>query len=186
MARHRDGASYLREFIFGVEDGLITSFGIVTGVTAAAAGIYVILLAGVVEMFAGAVSMAAGTYLSIKAQREVMVRERRIATHRARRSSHVRHDYNLLARKIEQPFHGALVMAASFVIGAAIPLLPYLIGIASWEASLGLTVVALFGFGATKGRYTQRDWLRSGLEMLAVGMIAGLAGYAIGSLFVAG
>ncbi|MBU0953057.1 MAG: VIT1/CCC1 transporter family protein [Nanoarchaeota archaeon] len=67
--------TYLREIVFGVEDGLISTLGIVAGVSGAAAGNMVVLLAGLAGMFSGAVSMAAGTYLSTKSERELYKRE---------------------------------------------------------------------------------------------------------------
>jgi len=69
------GGRSLREFIFGVEDGLISSVGIVTGVVGAAVGSFFIILAGIISMFAGALSMAAGTYLSIKSENNFYKRE---------------------------------------------------------------------------------------------------------------
>ncbi|MBI4010013.1 MAG: VIT1/CCC1 transporter family protein [Candidatus Aenigmarchaeota archaeon] len=72
---HIIGGKSLREFIFGVEDGLISSVGIVTGVVGAAVGSFFIVLAGVISMFAGALSMAAGTYLSIKSENDYYKQE---------------------------------------------------------------------------------------------------------------
>ena len=65
----------LREFVFGIEDGLISSVGIVTGVVGAAVSSFFIILAGIISMFAGALSMAVGTYLSIKSENDYYRRE---------------------------------------------------------------------------------------------------------------
>ena len=72
---HILGGKSLREFIFGVEDGLISSVGIVTGVVGAAVSSFFIVLAGIISMFAGALSMSAGTYLSIKSENDYYKRE---------------------------------------------------------------------------------------------------------------
>lgn len=186
-ARHKHkkrDTSYIREFIFGVEDGLVTSFGVVIGVSAAAAGVYVILLAGLVAMFSGAVSMAAGTYLSIKSQHEVYEREMEIELRHSRAKTIIRHEYGLMKSRLEMPFRGAGIMALSFLVGAFIPLAPYILGTDWWHVSVFLTGAALFAFGAAKTYYTKRSWIKSGTEMLLLGIIAGLAGWAIGSLFV--
>jgi len=61
----------MKDVVFGSEDGLISNLGLVLGVAASGAPNEAVLLAGVASMFAGAVSMAAGDYLSIKSQKEV-------------------------------------------------------------------------------------------------------------------
>jgi VIT1/CCC1 family predicted Fe2+/Mn2+ transporter len=65
----------IREVVFGVQDGLLTTLGFVSGLNGAGANRSLVLLAGFVEMFAGAMSMAAGAYLSGKAEIEVYQRE---------------------------------------------------------------------------------------------------------------
>jgi vacuolar iron transporter family protein len=82
------------------------------------------------------------------------------------------------------PLQGALVMGASFGVGAVVPVLPYLVlplGAAIWGA-LVATAAVLFGIGVIKSRWTQGGWLRSGLEILALGAFAGIAGFFFGSL----
>jgi VIT1/CCC1 family predicted Fe2+/Mn2+ transporter len=81
------------------------------------------------------------------------------------------------------PLQGALVMGGAFGIGAAVPIIPYLIlGVdATWLAVLA-TGVVLFGIGVVKSRWTQRNWLVSGGEILLLGAVAGVAGYFFGNL----
>ena len=64
--------SRIREVVFGMQDGLISTVGFVAGVHGATANTRLVLLAGIVQMIAGAFSMAAGAYLSTKAEREVV------------------------------------------------------------------------------------------------------------------
>ncbi len=70
---HRTGRSgTLRAVIFGVSDGLVSNLSLVMGVTGASAGNpSFILLAGVAGLLAGAISMAAGEYVSMQSQREL-------------------------------------------------------------------------------------------------------------------
>lgn len=82
------------------------------------------------------------------------------------------------------PMQGALVMAVAFGLGAAVPIIPYLLfsvqgGI---YGSVLLTASALFAIGVVKSRWTRRGWLRSGLEILVLGAFAGIAGYFFGGL----
>jgi len=65
------------------------------------------------------------------------------------------------------------------------PVLPFLLPntkIASIIALVG-TGLALFGVGAYKTKVTRRSWLKSGMEMLVVALLAAAAGYVIGYLF---
>ena len=64
--------SQIREVVFGAQDGLISTVGFVAGVHGATQDTRLVLLAGIVQMIAGAFSMAAGAYLSTKAEREVV------------------------------------------------------------------------------------------------------------------
>jgi VIT1/CCC1 family predicted Fe2+/Mn2+ transporter len=82
------------------------------------------------------------------------------------------------------PLQGALVMGAAFGLGAAVPILPYVllpVSIATFSSVL-TTAVVLFGIGLFKSRWTRRNPLRSGLEILALGAFAGVAGYFFGSV----
>jgi len=82
------------------------------------------------------------------------------------------------------PAQGALVMGVSFGVGSLIPIVPYLF-LPVRTAIFGSVVatgLVLFGIGVLKSRWTRRDWMRSGLEILALGAFAGVAGYLFGSV----
>jgi vacuolar iron transporter family protein len=64
----------LRAAIFGVNDGLVSNFSLIMGFAGAGADNSVILLAGVAGLLAGAFSMGAGEYISMRVQREVFER----------------------------------------------------------------------------------------------------------------
>jgi VIT1/CCC1 family predicted Fe2+/Mn2+ transporter len=82
------------------------------------------------------------------------------------------------------PFQGAVIMGAAFGLGAAVPVVPYLLlGAAeAVYASVAATAAVLFGIGVVKARWTRRGRLRSGLEILVLGAVAGVAGYVFGNL----
>lgn len=74
--RHRNiGDGGARAAIFGISDGLVTSISLVLGVAAAQTSVAVVRLAGLAGLLGGAFSMAAGEYVSMKAQRELLQRE---------------------------------------------------------------------------------------------------------------
>jgi vacuolar iron transporter family protein len=64
----------LRAAIFGINDGLVSNFSLIMGFAGAAQDNTVILLAGIAGLLAGACSMGAGEYISMKVQREVFER----------------------------------------------------------------------------------------------------------------
>jgi vacuolar iron transporter family protein len=73
---HRDiGGGGARAAVFGISDGLVTNVSLVLGIAGANPGGTIVRLAGVAGLIAGSFSMAAGEYLSMTAQRELMQRE---------------------------------------------------------------------------------------------------------------
>jgi VIT1/CCC1 family predicted Fe2+/Mn2+ transporter len=62
----------VRELVFGMQDGILTTLGIVTGVGAAQADRTTILLTGIVSLIVGAASMGVGEYVGGKSEREVV------------------------------------------------------------------------------------------------------------------
>ncbi len=82
------------------------------------------------------------------------------------------------------PMQGALIMGAAFGLGAAVPVIPYVllpIEVAIWT-SVVATGAVLFGIGVVKSRWTRRRWLRSGAEILLLGAVAGIAGFLFGDI----
>jgi VIT1/CCC1 family predicted Fe2+/Mn2+ transporter len=74
--QHRDvRGGGARAAVFGLSDGLVTNISLVLGVAGASPGGQIVRLVGVAGLVAGAFSMAAGEYLSMTAQRELMERE---------------------------------------------------------------------------------------------------------------
>jgi VIT1/CCC1 family predicted Fe2+/Mn2+ transporter len=69
------GGGTLRAAVFGVNDGLVSNLSLVMGFAGASADAKFVLLAGLSGLLAGASSMAAGEYISMKAQRELLERQ---------------------------------------------------------------------------------------------------------------
>jgi len=81
-ARHRSAVGdNLRAAVFGVNDGLISNTSLVLGVAGAGATQHSVLITGLAGLLAGALSMAAGEYVSVRSQREMY--EYQIALERA-------------------------------------------------------------------------------------------------------
>ena len=88
---------------------------------------------------------------------------------------------------LEEPDPGrawksALTIAGAYVVGGMIPLAPYmLVASASraLQASVGVTLLALVGFGLIKGKFTGSPPLRSAVQTTLIGGLAAAAAYAI-------
>lgn len=75
-SHHRDlQGGVARAAVFGISDGLLTNISLILGVAGASPPSAVVLLAGLAELVAGAFSMAAGEYVSMSAQSELLQRE---------------------------------------------------------------------------------------------------------------
>jgi VIT1/CCC1 family predicted Fe2+/Mn2+ transporter len=160
LSRH-----YLPDLVYGANDGIITTFAVVSGVVGAALSETVILVLGFANLLADGFSMGASNYLARRSNVEAAEVTDRADAFR----------------------HGAATIVG-FVLAGVTPLVAYLVPLADgarWPAAIGLTAAALFGVGASRALVTKRGLLRSGGEMLLVGSLAAVVAYAIGA-FVAG
>jgi VIT1/CCC1 family predicted Fe2+/Mn2+ transporter len=79
---HRDVAGgWLRPAVFGMVDGLVSNFALISGVAAAASTSAPVLLAGTAGLVGGALSMATGEYTSVRSQNESMQAEVEVERH---------------------------------------------------------------------------------------------------------
>jgi VIT1/CCC1 family predicted Fe2+/Mn2+ transporter len=86
------------------------------------------------------------------------------------------------------PARSALTVGVSYLLGASVPVCPYLfvhqpLGVA---VSAVATVGTLFVVGAAKTLITGRSWWRSGFESMAIGIAAAVVTYGAGVLFASG
>jgi VIT1/CCC1 family predicted Fe2+/Mn2+ transporter len=165
---HLERANTLRAAVFGVQDGIVSTFGLVMGVAGARISPEAVIVAGAAGLVSGALSMGAGEYVSVRVQQELLTAR----TGPAGATSGV------------DPGRAAAANAGLFVVGGALPLLPFLLttGATAVAVSAALSVLALFLTGAGLTRLTRSSPLRSGLRMLVIGGGAGILGYAVGSL----
>ncbi len=96
----------------------------------------------------------------------------------------VREELGLDPDQLGSPWGAAGGSFVAFAIGAAIPVIPYLVGggPAILGISLGLSLAALFTVGAAVSLLTGRGLLFSGARQLGIGLAAAIVTYAIGSL----
>ncbi len=94
----------------------------------------------------------------------------------------VEKELGLSAEVTTNPVKDAFVMAAAFIMGALIPVLPYFFtqGNIAIIASVAATLFGLFALGMGKGRIVKKSPIMQGLEILAVGAVAGAIAFGLG------
>jgi VIT1/CCC1 family predicted Fe2+/Mn2+ transporter len=159
-ARARVG-HYLPDLVYGANDGIITTFAVVSGVVGAELSRSIILILGFANLFADGISMGASNYLARRSTAN--------AEERATREDGLRH---------------ASATIGAFVLAGLVPLAAYLLPLPSdsrFVAATVLTATTLFLVGAARSFVTGLSPFRSGVEMLLVGALAAIAAYLIGA-----
>jgi vacuolar iron transporter family protein len=156
---------YLKDLVYGANDGIITTFAVVAGVTGAELAPRIVLILGLANLLADGFSMGASNFLAIRSDEAV------------RRSSGL----SLLE---PFPFRHALATFAAFVLAGTIPLVSYVLTVreTAFASAVLLTLAALFGVGAARSLVVDTPWYRAGAEMLLVGAAASAVAYGVGDL----
>lgn len=153
---------YLRSSLFGVEDALVSTTGMIVGLIAASPTKEFILLASLITIAVEASSMGAGEFLSER------------AVHQLEKDDLTTNNF----------IFGGIIMFASYALAGLIPVLPILF-FPLPEAgfiSVFCAFIGLYLLGYTKGKIVKINRNRSGLEMLIVGGIAAVIGITVGLL----
>ena len=96
--------------------------------------------------------------------------------------THVREELGLNPKDLGSPWGAALSSFGAFVIGAIVPVIPYMLfsnPTAFW-LSIALSGLALLGVGVAISSFTGRHWLYSGTRMLLIGALAAVVTYLVG------
>lgn len=96
---------------------------------------------------------------------------------------HAQEEFGVDPTNLPSPRTAAGSSLAAFAVGAFVPLAPYLFGATSLWLSAVLAAVALVIAGVTASRFTDRSPLFGGLRQLALGVLAAVVTYGVGSLF---
>jgi VIT1/CCC1 family predicted Fe2+/Mn2+ transporter len=152
---------FIRNIVFGVEDGLVSTLGFVSGIAAINIGNDILLLTGVVLIVAEAFSMAAGSFLTAESVRDLTSK---------RHGSH------------SGPLIGAVIMFVAYIGAGTLVISPYFV---AWPGpalgiSIAISLTALFVLGIVIARVARVPVLARGIRAVLVG------GAAIGiGIFVA-
>jgi len=216
-----DRIGWLRAAVLGANDGIVSTASLIVGVAAASAKPSDILVAGVAGLVAGAMSMAAGEYVSVSSQSDTehadLARERKELSENVKfereelAQLYVKRGVDqALARKVAdqlmakdalgahahdelgiseistaRPVQAALTSAATFAVGAAMPLLMVVVSPA--DDLVPIVSVASLGFlaflGAVGAKTGGADVLRATARVTFWGALAMALTAGIGALF---
>ena len=223
--RHRSARiGWLRAAVLGANDGIVSTASLLVGVASAGAGAHELWVTGVAGLVAGAMSMAAGEYVSVHSQADTehadLAREqaelaqdpaaehRELAAIYAARGlqpdlarqvaeqlmahdalgAHARDELGLTATLSARPVQAALASAASFAVGAALPLAA--LALAPAPQRLAWLVASALGFLAALGLLSARaggaGLLRGAARVTFWGALAMAVTAGAGALFGAG
>lgn len=166
--------NWLRAGVLGANDGIVSIAATVVGVAGATAEVNALLIAGIAALVAGALSMAAGEYVSVSSQRDaemVAARLRAAAGHSGK-------------AELTNPWHAAIASLGAFAVGGLIPLLVVLApwGGARVIATFVAVVAALVVTGWVSARFSGASVRRAVLRNVLGGGLAMAVTYGIGSL----
>lgn len=153
---------YLRSAMFGFQDGLVSTTGVVVGISAGVEQKAIIILAAIVAVMVEASSMAAGQYSSEKAV----------------------HQMDKTGRHKDDLMVGAGIMFFSYLLAGLVPIIPIIL----FDQPLALYLSIIFAFiglfiiGYVKGYIVAQKPLRSALELFIIGAIATSIGLIVGYL----
>ena len=224
--RHTEGhrthrVGWLRAAVLGANDGIVSTASLIVGVAAANASADSIVVAGVAGLVAGAMSMAAGEYVSVHSQADTenadLARERaelqatpeaelleltgiyvsRGLDHELARKvaeqltahdalgAHARDELGISEILAARPVQAALSSAASFAVGAALPLAVAVVARGSavipWVS--GMSLVFLAALGALAARAGGAKALTGASRIAFWGALAMAATAGVGAIF---
>lgn len=151
---------YLRSGLFGLQDGLVSTTGVVAGISAGVSDKTIIVLAALVAVSVEASSMAAGQYTSEKAV----------------------HQLDKTGKHTDSLILGAVIMFFAYFLAGLVPIVPTII-LNQPEAtpiSIIAALIGLFIVGYIKGKIVEHHALRSAIELLVIGGVATVIGLIVG------
>ena len=212
---------WLRAAVLGANDGIVSTASLVVGVAAAAVGRHEVLVAGVAGLVSGALSMAAGEYVSVSSQADteeadLAVERTALATQPAAEEAelaaiyvqrglerplartvarqlmahdalgaHARDELGLSETLGARPLQAAVASAATFAVGAALPLLTAALAPPAGLvlAVPGVSLVCLAGLGAIAARTGGASASKGAVRVTFWGALAMAATAGAGALF---
>ena len=153
---------YLQSAMFGFNDALVSTTGVIVGVSTGTKNKQIVILAGVVTILVEALSMGAGQYNSSK------------SAHQLEKTD---------AAKV--PLISGGIMFVSYFTAGLVPLLPIILFPIEYSRNVSIVaaLVGLFILGYLKGKVVKVSPIRSAIEILIIGGLATTIGIVAGNIF---
>ena len=168
--RFKEGI-YIGDFVYGANDGIVTTFAVVAGAIGAGLSPGVIIILGLANLMADGFSMGASSFLAIRSEKEV------------ERKQKLQQGNVAPPNGLETPLQHGFVTFIAFLGAGFIPLIPYVAGFASDTQFLVSSIFAgvmFFLVGAGRTIITGGKLLVGGMEVLLVGGVASAVAFGIG------
>lgn len=157
-------ASYIRNFVFGVEDSLVSTVGLLSGIAVGGVSRSQIVLTGIILLLVEAFSMAVGSLLSEQSAEEYLRRK----------------EVSMLPAAID-----SIIMFTSYFLAGLVTLAPYFFMEvkAALPISIAFSLSALFLLGVVSATFFGTRIFRNGLRSLLIGGLAILVGITASRIF---
>ncbi len=156
---------YIRDVVYGANDGIITTFAVVASMEGAKLGTFAILAVGFASLFADGFSMATSSFLANRSDQDVK-------------------NHDGIKASEEKPILGSIVTFCAFLTAGSTPLLPYILLNSNREDLYLLSAImaftTMFLIGGFRTKLTGKNFLLAGAEMTIIGGTAATVAFFIG------
>lgn len=153
---------YLQSAMFGFNDALVSTTGVIVGISTGTGNKQVVILAGVVTILVEALSMGSGQYLSSK------------SAHQLDKSESFR-----------VPLMSGAIMFVAYFLAGLVPLLAIFLSPMSYARNVAIVaaLICLLILGYAKGKIVKVSPVKSALEVFIIGGAATAIGIVAGKIF---
>ncbi len=148
--------------MFGFNDALVSTTGVIVGISTGTRNKQVVILAGVVTILVEALSMGSGQYLSSK------------SAHQLDKSESFR-----------VPVVSGIIMFWAYFLAGLVPLLAIIFFPISYSRNVAIiaALICLLALGYVKGKVVDVPPIKSALEIFIIGGLATMIGIIVGNIF---
>jgi len=153
---------YLQSAMFGFNDALVSTTGVIVGISTGTGNKQVVILAGVVTILVEALSMGSGQYLSSKSAHQLDKTD-----------------------SFKIPIIGGIIMFCAYFLAGLVPLLAIILFPVDMGRNVAIVaaLVCLLLLGYAKGKIVKVSPLRSAIEVFIIGGITTIIGIIAGNIF---
>jgi VIT1/CCC1 family predicted Fe2+/Mn2+ transporter len=150
---------YLADIVYGGNDGIVTTFAVISGVVGANLSLKAMFVITTVSLFADGFSMAASNFLAIRSKAEA----------------------HGLSRGTREPLAHAMATFVSFILFGSMPLFGFFLysffPVDPFAMSALVTAMTMFVLGGVRSIVSNRRWYMTGFENLLIGAVASIVAF---------